>query len=914
MFLVRRSAFSLLVLGGLLWCGGCLAETPPANLVRNGEFLDAPGGKPADWAVSGDAKSVDQKLSLERQPDGKPFAKLECSRFDQPGPAAHAMIAQVGKVQLRKGQSYEFSCRMRQDGLAGRGVAVAIQDTKGWTNCGLSAQFSVSDVWREYRRVFVAKQDVRESSRLQIWFTETGTLCLADVRLAEFAAKVELTHVVPPGESRNLLPNGSFELGASGWSSLGAGVGWGDLSRLHGAVERGGAAHGNAFLRIPMGDGRTPVIGFDYYEPVLRTELRPTAANLGWVRVEPGSTYTLSCFLRASRPGVPAVLGVRMRDAAGSARSQEQAIALTTEWVRYEFSCKPRQAYAFAYAGPNLATDERVDVDVDGLQFEKTERATGFVPRAEVEWSVEPVLPGGIFTAGETPALNVRASNSGGTAREVAIPFIATDFEDRPVALPEVRLMVPAGGSAEQSVALPPDWRGFYRIVAAAEAAGRVGNGEVRVAIVPPPARETVCGINHAFASRDLIALAAKAGVTWYRDWSLKMQHIEPQKGQYRWEIADAQIERVLREGAQVLPLMPPFPSADWCSEAPVDISTEGYPGNRIRTAFGPRDPEDLTGFIERAVARYRDRIHVWEFLNEPVYTDYALPSDPANKYGGRKYSAADYVSLLAKAAAAMRASDPECKVMGGIAGWPRHLTQEVIDAGILQQIDVLNLHMYPGQRLPEAFFEDMDWLLGRMDLGGGRKPVWVTEFSYYGADDLPRQPFIPSPGAWSEERLLDSERHCADYTLRFFLVMLSRNVERIFIHSGASGRVNEPNFECALFADGGAPRKVFAVLAVLNHLLGAKPQFAGQVKLGKAGYCLAFESGEHSVLAFWQTQEQPGPVIRLTSAPKEARWLDAMGRSLAEAPCLASSPAFLVAPPGRAKEILAGMSGDVAR
>jgi hypothetical protein len=34
--------------------------------------------------------------------------------------------------------------------------------------------------------------------------------------------------------SRNLLPNGSFEAGTDGWSSLGKRTGWGNLSALVG--------------------------------------------------------------------------------------------------------------------------------------------------------------------------------------------------------------------------------------------------------------------------------------------------------------------------------------------------------------------------------------------------------------------------------------------------------------------------------------------------------------------------------------------------------------------------------------------------------------------------------------------------------------------------------------------------------
>lgn len=887
------------------WTGALpVATEEPGNLVANGNFLELRDEKPLHWATSGDSESVDQTLRIERDAEGKPHARLDCTRFEKAGPAAHAMLAQTDQVSLVKGKAYEFSCRMRQDHLEGRSVSVAIQDTKSWTNCGLSAQFSVSDVWRDYRRVFVATQDVSVSSRLQIWFAETGTLGVAGVRIAEFTAEAEFTHTTPPGESRNLIANASFELGASGWSSLGAGIGWGDLARLHGTVLDGEAAQGNSFLRIPLGNGRTPTLAFDYYEPVLRRELRPTAANLGWTRVEPGATYTLSCSLRASRDGVPALLGIRLRNPSGGSRTQQKDVVLTTAWQRFELTCKVSQRYAFVFAGPNLATDERVDVDLDAVQFEQSGKATDFVPRAGLEWSLEPAQAGGIFTEDQPATLLLRVCNSGLSPQTLTIGLQASDFEDHPAVLPSVPISLTAGAKAETRVVLPGDWRGFYRIQASAKVGDRTEQKTLRVAIVPQPAADSVCGINHAFASADLIRLAGKAGVTWYRDWSLKMQHIEPAKGEFRWEVSDAQIDRVLREGKQVLPLLPPFPSADWCSEAPAGLTTQGYPGNRIRSAFAPKDPADLTNFIEAAVARYRDRIRIWEFLNEPVYTDYALPADPSNKLGGRKYTAADYVALLEKAAAAMRRADPGCRVMGGIAGWPKHLTQEVIEAGILKHVDLFNLHMYPANRLPEAFFADMDWLLERMDQGGGRKPIWVTEFSYYAADDLPRQPFVPAPHSWAEERLLDSERQCADYTLRFFLVMLSRNVERIFIHSGASGRVNEPNFECALFANEGEPRKLFAALAVFNKLIGAKPQFVGQANLGKSGHCLAFETGASSLLVFWQTREQPGPAIPF-AAPQDAQWIDPMGRVLAKAPDLASSPVYLATSSGQAKKLL---------
>ena len=76
-----------------------------------------------------------------------------------------------------------------------------------------------------------------------------------------------------------------------------------------------------------------------------------------------------------------------------------------------------------------------------------------------------------------------------------------------------------------------------------------------------------------------------------------------------------------------------------------------------------------------------------------------------------------------------MKGADPKCRVIGGLGGGPRQMTRELIDAGILGQIDILNLHMYPGLRAPETFVDEMDALLAMMDVHGGRKPIWITEF-----------------------------------------------------------------------------------------------------------------------------------------------------------------------------------------
>jgi hypothetical protein len=580
---------------------------------------------------------------------------------------------------------------------------------------------------------------------------------------------------------------------------------------------------------------------------------------------------------------------------------------VTTAWKRFSFTTEPESRYVFPVIGPKLEQDGPVEVDIDAVQLEKGDQATPFEPRAAVEFAVEPTQPSGILVAGQPAALRLRACNHGPAPVRAGVTFNVTDFADAPVAMPAQALDLAPGAAADREWPLPADWRGYYRVRAALEAGGRTEKADVRLAVVPPRTdADSVCGINHAFPSAYLIGLAAKGGVAWYRDWTLKWQHIEPAKGDFRWNVGDEQIGRVLREKANLVCLLPPFPSADWSSEAPPGLPTTGYPGVRLRQAWGPLDPADLAAFVGKAAARYKDRVHVWEFLNEPIYTDYALPGDRGKKYGGRSYTPADYVALLKTAAAALRRADPACRIIGGIGSGPRHLTREVLSAGCLDAVDIFNLHIYPGARQPESYAAEMDDLLAFMDARGGTKPLWVTEFSYYGADDLPRRPFIPNPGSWAEERLLESERRCADYTVRFFAVMLARGVEKVFIHSGASGRVNQPDFECALFAYGGAPRKLLPALAVFTDLVGPAPKPAGDRRLGENGWAVAFETGRQSVLVLWSAEEEPasGGSVEVPSA--DVRRLDAMGRPLpTPAVRLSPSPVYLLGPAGKARELL---------
>lgn len=873
------------------------------NLVPNGDFSELWLGSPARWEAAGNEENVDQHLEAVLE-NGNAVAKLTCTRCEGSGGSDHAMIAQTGGAQLEEGKYYEFSCRARAEGLKGRSVTVALRDTDGWQDCGLLTSLTLRKSWKEFRHLFQAARSVHTTGRLQFWFNEPGTFCLDDVRIVEVSMQeIEFTDTVAPTDGKNLVPNGSFELGRAGWSSLGEGAGWGNMCRLHGRIETSGGTHGPSFLRVPLGGNETPVFYFDYFEPVVRRETRALAANLGWIPVSKGAAYTISCDMRASVDGVAAVLGVRAKDPEGGVwrnrADYRHTVKLSRSWQRYSFTFRPAQRYVFVTVGPDLEEEMRVDVDIDAIQLEQGERATGFEPRSPLEVTIEPSEAAGIFTEGDPAALSVRAYNHSAAAMNLSVAFSVTDFFDRPARLPAVSLDVPATSLAEHDVALPRDWKGYYRVQASYQSRAITGSQTVRLAVVPRRTQDdSVLGINHAFNDGYLVQLAKKAGVTWYRDWSLKWNHLEPSPGKYQWHVGDAQVNRVLEEGVKLMALMPPFPSAEWISEADADM--EGSAWAPVRQAWAPKKPERLGQFVEKTVARYKDRIQVWEFLNEPIYTSYALPR-------AGDYTPADYVRLLEVVSAAMRRSDPECKVMAGIGGGANTLTREVMEAGGLEHLDILNLHIYPGARPPESFLPGMDELLAMMDEHGGRKPIWMTEFSYYGEDDLSRRPFVPAPGSWSEARILEDERQCAEFTVRFFVVMMARGVEKFFVHSGASGTVNQPNLECCIFKYGGVPCKIFPALAVFTDLMGPQPKYAAEKPLGEEGHCIAFETGQHAVLVLWSPYDE-----MTVAAPAEARCVDLMGNEVTERPITVSStPVYLLGPAGEARELVASLSAE---
>ena len=160
-------------------------------------------------------------------------------------------------------------------------------------------------------------------------------------------------------------------------------------------------------------------------------------------------------------------------------------------------------------------------------------------------------------------------------------------------------------------------------------------------------------------------------------------------------------------------------------------------------------------GFVTKTL---RDSVRQFEVWNE---WNSGFGSKPAAKNG----SAADYARMLAPAAAAIRAANPDAEVIAGATagvdlGWFR----EFIAAGGLEHVDAVSVHSYTLFRYrvnPEGAILSLDRLHALLKSAEPARdiPVYVTEMGW------------PT----NQGRHGVSEREAANYLVRFMLLARSR-------------------------------------------------------------------------------------------------------------------------------------------
>jgi hypothetical protein len=219
---------------------------------------------------------------------------------------------------------------------------------------------------------------------------------------------------------------------------------------------------------------------------------------------------------------------------------------------------------------------------------------------------------------------------------------------------------------------------------------------------------------------------AVDAGVQWGRE-EFSWDVIEPSDDLYTWDAYDAVVDAYEEHDVQMLGLL--TYSSSWASSNPSSEDSEFY----------PPDVDAWADYVGSVAARYAGRVDTWEIWNEP------------NHDGFWKGELEDYAELLEIAADAIRAANPDARiVLGGLSGSDRDFLDELystlVDPSI---IDVVAIHPYRvvGDNFnyaPEVTVDGLNTLTNDIynikavmrNHGQEDVPLWLTEVGWTTASD----------------------------------------------------------------------------------------------------------------------------------------------------------------------------------
>jgi len=235
----------------------------------------------------------------------------------------------------------------------------------------------------------------------------------------------------------------------------------------------------------------------------------------------------------------------------------------------------------------------------------------------------------------------------------------------------------------------------------------------------PITAATSALGVNSNIASRYPtyetlrvpVAAVGELGAGWARE-DFQFSRIQPEPGRFDWNWHDRVVDDLVARGVEVIGILN-GPSPGWAS-------------GQNRAAFAPPDPAAFARFAQLAAERYRGRVRFWQVWNEPDNPSYWSPRpDPAA-----------YAALLRAAAQAIRAANPDARILsaGLVAPQPAvGFLQQLHASGAWDAFDIIAIHPYTDPLGPE---EGQIGVAGVGAVRGladrlGPKPIWATEFGW---------------------------------------------------------------------------------------------------------------------------------------------------------------------------------------
>ena len=527
-------------------------------------------------------------------------------------------------------------------------------------------------------------------------------------------------------------------------------------------------------------------------------------------------------------------------------------LSVTRDWQRYAITGQlPLLPDGYAQLTLTSSTGFRLD----GLQVEEAEQASGYQPASPVELALTSAEPYSLCFEDQPLRIHVRAT--GELAGLKAVGRIEC-LDGPTVDLPAMAL-----DGTTQTLTVPGEGvsaLGTYRVELRAEnAAGEPQSGwqEIVLARVHRPryfgedAPDSPFGI-HINALPDEAAMVKALGFNWVRIHDAaaeltKWYFLEDQPGHWEWSDADAGIDLFRGQHLMILGMLDTAPT--FRSNCPPEGI--GWHSKYFRPKLTERDA--WADYCRRTVARYQDRIGVWEVWNEPyIRSFFQLQRDPAKPKEVVSGAPDDYVALLKPAYAAAKQADPDCEVIW--ADQPGEWHEGGVAGDAQESSDTQSFHAYIGAQ-PNAWPDiarRVDELRAGLGTDWRAKAVWDTEGGTGGQVMQSILRHTP-PADRREVARLDAE-----FLVRYELACLAAGVKRFFLYTYHKWTWS-PDWNHRL-PDGSLAPNATALSNLMWQVEDAR--FVESRDLGEGLMALVFESREEQVAVVLRgspTAKEPG-------------------------------------------------------
>jgi len=661
----------------------------------------------------------------------------------------------------------------------------------------------------------------------------------------------------PPTPDGNLVPNGDFEAGLTGWRLNGEG----DVNLIWETLSSG-APSGKKYIHS-LASART-----DFNS--LRVSASPSDLLSRPFTVYPGRQYNLSLRLKASsNRSVSVSLYAAGGGSLSTVSGSSQSLSVTTAWQQFNWAVTIPTSFSSPSVCVNIPYPSSGELYVDDVRLVGGSSLLNPILKDRLILAPDSLPIGNVYHAGVPASTAWNLVNNDAAAHDVTIEATAVDWEGK--SLPATALgtfHVPAGGAVAVPFSIDTNRRGTFLLGFNLASEGQTWSqlAQFKYAVVAPMknvgnAENSQFGMNthmereptpHLARSMEVLS---QCGVKWIRAWWGWGMCENPQ-GTYNYAEYDRQYDVVTNgTGMRIMPILLRYYwnyEWDWAGPVTAPTAENNYTRGIQQYPYDYMLPAWST-WVGKVVQRFNGRISAYELWNEPTM----------GAGEGGVQTPAQYAALLNATTPYLRAADPNAKLVA-FAGVPNSFMQQTLALGTASLMDAVSEHTYSQTMQPEVGYPtELSNVRTIMQNGGaGGKPIWCTEQGIGGDDDGYS---VPS----------NSEADVAALYTRNFVTSAANGSSKFFWFSAQCS----PTYGWAVYYENYIPRPRLTALNACAAFLEGATYRKSFYPSNSATYAHLFQ-GSSAVCVLWNIDTAVSLSLPIDAAKLQA--FDTMGNPIA--------------------------------